>query len=223
MKKIEGIIFDMDGTLYSFDQGPASNFDQSKFGQRIHENIIAFFKQQFALNSEDALTMYLDFRTRFNDEVSLGLEKERAIPRGDYFAITWNLDPQEFMKQHQELVEALSTVAIKSGILSSAPRIWVERVLDFLEIKQLFEPAIFTGDPDVRKPNPQAFLQIANFWKLPPEVLISVGDQEKTDILPAKSIGMITVRIGRDVETTADFLAKNAIEAIAILKKENII
>lgn len=224
MQKINGIIFDMDGTLYSLDRGLNSTFEQSNFGQRIHDNAVSFFMNQFSLNKEDALTKYLNIKTRFNGEVSLGVEKEFGIPRSVYFAATWDLDPSEFVEEQLELLNTLSSLTVSLGLLSAAPQVWIKKVLDFLEVRDIFEPAIFSGEPDIRKPNPQAFLQIAEFWKVPPASLISIGDQEETDILPAKSLGMTTVLISKTTSTSAaDFIAKDAVTAIQLLKKENIL
>lgn len=223
MNKIEGMIFDMDGTLYPLDRGRNSVFANSLFRKRIHNNAIRFFRSQFNLSESDAVAAYTDIITRFKGEVSLGVERELGVPRDKYFASTWDMDPEDFVEPQEGLVESLSALTINTGILSAAPRVWVNKVLDFLNVRQLFEPGIFTGDPDIRKPSPLAFQQIAEFWNLPPNAIISVGDQDETDILPAKSLGMLTVRIGRDVETKADFLAPDAISAIALLKKEGII
>lgn len=223
MKKAEGIIFDMDGCLYSFDKGTSQTFGQSQFSRELHRNIVAFFQNRFELDPEEALKSYRDFSRRFNGEISLGLEQECDVSRGEYFAATWNINPQKFVERYERLIPALGRLSIRRGLLSAAPRIWVDKVLNHLDVKDLFEPAIFSGDPNIRKPHPEAFLQVARFWGVPPESLISIGDQEETDILPAKQLGMATVRVGKDSETEADFVATDVVDAINILKKEKII
>jgi putative hydrolase of the HAD superfamily len=101
--------------------------------------------------------------------------------------------------------------------------VWAERVLQFLQIRQLFGQALFTGDPDIRKPSPEAFQQLADHWQLEPSQIVAIGDQEKTDILPAKTLGMLTVRIANQVESEADFQAPNVLAALEILKQEGIL
>lgn len=221
--KIEAIIFDMDGTLYTFDKGEASVFTKSKFGAQIHDNCIKFFETKFNLSKKDAEVMYLDLKNRYQGEVSLAVEKELGINRLEYFATTWDLDPGEFMETNQELIVAIASLNIKSGILSAAPKIWVDRVLKFLDINQFFEPAIFTGDPDLRKPDPLAFQQLATFWELAPQSILAVGDQEETDILPAKSLGMMTARVGKDLTTVADFTADNIISLLNDLRQKDLL
>lgn len=222
MQKIKAIIFDMDGTLYTFDKDRTQVFTASKFGGQIRSNGINFFKQTLNLNDDEALARYQDLKNRFNGEISLGVEKELGIDRSIYFAQTWDLNPGEFMDIDESLVSELSLLTVKTGILSAAPKIWVDRVLKFLGINQFFEPAIFTGDPDLRKPNPLAFKQLADFWNIPTSSILAIGDQEESDILPAKSLGMLTAKVGEQAQTSADFFAPSLIELLIKLRKENL-
>lgn len=221
--KIKAIIFDMDGTLYQFDDKDESQFSSSQFGQQIHENCIKFFETTLNISREIAIAKYQDFRTRYNDEVSLGVEKELGIDRSQYFAATWDLNPSDFVEQNHLLLQTLSALSVKTGVLSAAPRVWVDKVLRFLNIKSIFDPNIFTGDRDLRKPDPKVFEQFIDLWGLPPHSILSIGDQETTDILPAKKIGMRTARIGRNVDTLADFQAPNVMAILALLKQKGIL
>lgn len=223
MKKIEAIIFDMDGTLYSFDEGNESQFISSRFGKEIRANCIRFFKERFSLSSDDAESTYEDLSRKYNGEVSLAVEKEFGIDRSEYFAFTWNLVAEEFIATNELLLPTLQELTILSGVLTAAPRVWAEKALVFLQIRKLFGDALFTGDPDIRKPDPEAFQQLARFWNLEPSQILSIGDQEQTDILPAKSLGMQTLRIATQAETEADLMAADIITAIALLKKKGII
>lgn len=223
MKKIEAIIFDMDGTLYSFDERSESQFISSKFGKQIRTNCILFFKERFSLSSQDAENMYQDLSNKYNGEVSLAIEEQFGIDRSEYFAFTWDLVAEEFVSTNELLLPTLEQLTVFSGVLTAAPKVWAEKVLTFLNIRQLFGKALFTGDPDIRKPNPEAFLQLATFWNLDPSQILAVGDQEKTDVLPAKSLGMKTLRIAHKAETVADLMAPDIITAIALLKEKGII
>lgn len=223
MKKIEAIIFDMDGTLYSFDDRDESHFTSSEFGKQIRANCIRFFQERFAVDAPTAETLYEELNTRYRGEVSLGLEKERGISRKEYFAFTWDLAVADFIREDQELAKLLGSLTVKCGLLTAAPRVWAERVLTFLQVQSIFGEAIFTGDPDLRKPDPKAFQQLANFWGLEPAQILSIGDQETSDILPPKSLGMKTLRIAKKVESQADFVAPDLITAITLLQQEGII
>jgi len=223
MNKIKAIIFDMDGTLYSFDDGNETQFTSSEFGRQIQLNCIRFFEINFGLSPNEAELLFQDFNMRYNGEVSFGVEKEFGIDRSEYFDFTWNLPVGRFITKSPVLVQTLQTLAVQSGVLTAAPKVWAEKVLSFLQIRGLFAEALFTGDLTVHKPDQQAFLQLAQFWNLEPTAILAIGDQEKTDILPAKSLGMQTLRIAKRADTQADFMAPDIITAIALLKERGII
>lgn len=210
----EGIIFDMDGTLYSFDKGQVNTHSASSFGKAIMTKVTLFFQNEFSLTETEALKMFQEMNERHKGEVSLGLEKEFGIPRSRYFGITWDLDPSEFLEKDDVLIQTLSELEVQIGVLTAAPNIWTERVLEFMQLDRIFGSSVFTGEPDLRKPNPLAFMQLCEYWALDPNNIISIGDQEHSDILPAKSVGMTTVRIGSEVVTEADFLSADVHEAL---------
>jgi putative hydrolase of the HAD superfamily len=222
MSRAEGVIFDMDGTLYPFNEG--QKFAETKFGQTIIGNGIQFFETRFSLSPDDAKIKYQEMSDLFNGEVSLGLEEIYGIPRADFFAATWGLDATEFVPPQAELTDQLESIDVRRGLLSAAPSIWVNRVLGHLGIKGLFGDSIFTGEPDIRKPNAVAFSQISDHWEVAPPAVIAIGDQEHTDIIPAKSIGMITVLIALNQPASqADFVAPTIHSALEQLRKEKLL
>jgi HAD superfamily hydrolase (TIGR01509 family) len=230
MKKIEAVIFDIDGTLYPLDDKDESDIRTSKLGKTIESNCIRYFQNQFKLEAEAAKAIFIDLRERYKGQVSLAVEKEFGLSRSEYFAFTWDFPVQDFVDKNVELVKSLQQLSIQAGILTAAPKVWAERVLEFLQIRTIFGEVVFTGDPDIRKPNPQAFQQVADFLKLDPTQILAVGDQEETDILPAKSLGMKTLRIAgqgqsnsKTVSTQADFIAPDIVTALKLLKKKGII
>lgn len=223
MKKVQGIIFDLDGTLYSFDKGDESQFRSSAFGKQIRANCVAFFQDRFALTPNQAEEMFIDLGVRYDGEVSLALEKEFGIDRSEYFSRTWSLPVEKFIEPSPALAKELQSIRTHSAVLTAAPKVWAEKALRFLEIREHFGEAVFTGDPDVRKPHPRAFRQVAEYWNLSPEQIVSIGDQERTDILPAKSIGMQTLRIARNAQTEADYMAPDIISALKLLKEKGVL
>lgn len=223
MEPIKAIIFDMDGTLYSFDEKAETHFSSSQFGKKIKANCLKFFEEKLVLSPKNALSKYRDLDVRYSGEISLALEKEFGIDRSEYFDCTWNLAAESFIVPNQHLFKKLQEVTVQKGVLTAAPKVWAEKALHFLGVRELFGTALFTGDPDVRKPNPAAFLQLAEFWGLEPTQMLSIGDQEATDILPAKSLGMRTVRIAKQTTSSADFVAPDVIAALTLLQQKGII
>lgn len=218
--KIKAIIFDMDGTLYTLD---ASDFRSSKLGQKVMSNIMLFLKDRFGDDETQAMERYNAIKKQYGEDFSIAIEKGYGIPRMEYFAYVWDIEALTFVQQVGNVAAVLHKLPVQSGILTAAPRVWADRVMEFLKIKDHIGNAIFTGEPDLRKPNPLAFQQFVDYWKIPPEKIVSIGDQEKSDILPAKQLGMKTVRIAGKVESAADFVVPDVIQAIELLKKEEIL
>ena len=220
MKDVEAIIFDMDGCLYPLDRGAAGTFAESKFGQSVKRREVEFIAHQLGVGIDEAKSISDDVKDRHERHLSIGLEREFDIPRDVFFEFTWGVEPGEYVDKQTNLRPFLGGLAVRPALLSAAPRIWVEKVIDHLEVRDIFGEAIFCGDSDVRKPSLAAFCQVIEFLECNSEGVISIGDQEHTDILPAKLLGMVTVRIGQDTDTEADFLAPDITTAIEKLREE---
>ncbi|HSX00008.1 MAG TPA: HAD family hydrolase [Patescibacteria group bacterium] len=222
MRNIKGIIFDMDGCLYPFDRGSGNSFSESQFGQSIKTQELTFIQNQLGVDAKEAEIINSNLKERFNQHLSLALEYEHDIPRELFFNATWDLQPAQFIDKQPQLLSELSELPVCSALLTAAPKIWAERVLEYLGVRSHFGTNVLCGDQDVRKPDPQVFQQVADMLGFRPEQLISIGDQEHTDILPAQTLGMITVRIG-GYSTNADFLASDIPDAINQLKKRGLL
>jgi HAD superfamily hydrolase (TIGR01549 family) len=132
----------------------------------------------------------------------LGLEERYGIDRYEWFGSTWNLNPKDFLKPDNKkpLFDSLDA---KIAILTAAPRVWASQARDYLGLAE-YQSMLFTGEPDLRKPNPEAFRQICDSVGIPPEKSISIGDQVASDILPAKTLGMKTILV-RSYSDEADY------------------
>ncbi len=223
MTDIRAILFDMDGTLYSFDDKEESSFRTSAFGKTVLANCVRFFEEKCQISQAEAESLFHNLHQKYNGEVSLAVEKEFGISRNEYFSFTWDVPAHTFVAPNQALVQGLSELSVPAAVLTAAPKIWADRAITRLGLHNFFGDAIFTGDHDVRKPQSEAFLQVSRFWDLKPHHILAIGDQEATDILPAKSIGMKTLRIAKRAKTEADFIAPDVLSALQKLKKEGIL
>lgn len=221
MEKINAAIFDMDGTLYQFPNG--TTFSHSPLGKAVKENTTLFIAKEFKLRDDEARQKYSELQTRYDGEMSLGLEQEFGIDRMRFFEETWDIDPENIIIPEQNLKDELAQLSIRCALLTSAPRVWVTRVLWYIDIVNRFDDLLFTGEPDIRKPNPKVFRAIAKILELDAGQIVSIGDQEYSDIIPAKEVGMRTVRIGKDVQSDADFIAPDVRGALILLRQEGLL
>ena len=88
--------------------------------------------------------------------------------------------------------------------------------MDYLNLGE-YKKALFTGEPDIRKPSELAFKQVCDSLGFSPADCISIGDQIETDILPAKSIGMKTI-LTKNESPKADFCIKSLDELPKVLR-----
>lgn len=213
-------IFDFDGTLYPFDFGRANTFAETALQTQLEQNILHFFRTRLAMGREEAKRQLIRLRAEYANQVSHAVEKEWQIDRQEFFDQVWKLDPAQHMAPNPAVAAALTALPMPKAILTGAPRAWAHPAIDFLGLKELFGEHVYTYDLPLRKPDPKAFLQVAEKWEVDPRQCFAIGDTEETDILPAKSLGMKTIRIGQDVETKADALVSDVFGAIAILAQE---
>lgn len=218
MKEIRAVIFDMDGTLYPHDVDAETSFRDTALGQQVHRNTLRFLVETAGLTHKRAEVALFEIRARFAGEISIGIEKVMGIPRETFFAGTWNIDAGTVMPPNPDLAEQIGRVKLPRAILSAAPGVWIERVLEHLEVRHMFGSSIFDGVSNVRKPSPEAFMQVADHWGLPPENVLMIGDQDDLDIIPAQSVGMMTLKVGEPKNTNADLVAPNIKEAIELLE-----
>ena len=136
----------------------------------------------------------------------------------DYFNIVWNIPAERFIDYNPELKIALLNIAQEYDyvLVSDAPNIWVNHVLQMLGIRDMFQGKIYAGEGDRRKGFYNRFQYIASKFGYKPADCVVVGDQESTDIIPAKQNGMRTILVSDKTESS---VADCKIKDIFSLKK----
>jgi HAD superfamily hydrolase (TIGR01509 family) len=217
MNKKKLIIFDLDGTLYEFEGG---SYNGSPLSKQVRLNATKFLQNKLNL-SEPEVKKHIDYIFDEQDNASLIIEKDFGINRYDYFKAVWDIPAAGMITFNPELKQILQTLSInnKLALVSDAPAVWVNNVLEELGVKQFFGENIFTGEGANRKHFGNSFKPILEKLQFTPQNCVSVGDQEATDIIPAKELGMKTVfvsKLGKGSEM-ADYNIVNIKEIINIL------
>lgn len=215
--RLDAFVFDMDGTLYQFPAGV--KFGQSSLGVEVYRNTVNFLSEEFSITQDEAILLYAKLKSGTSGGVSLELEKVYGIERNYFFSKTWDLAPDEHIVPEKDLPTLLDQIEIKKVLLSAAPRIWIDRALGHMGVLDRFGDKIYSGESDIRKPNPDIFRKILGDCAVRSDHAISIGDQEHSDIIPARQIGMVTLKIGEESATSADFAASNIADAISQLKQ----
>jgi FMN phosphatase YigB (HAD superfamily) len=217
MNKRKMIIFDLDGTLYRLTGG---SFRKSKLQQKIHENVLKYLQDRLGVGKKKSCEIVADIKKRYGENISIGLENEYGFDRYDYFNTVWNINPNGLIEKFPDLTRILLELQNKYEMIltSDAPLIWIQRVLAELGATEVFTGKILSGEGDNRKIFGNRFEGILKKYDILPENVVSIGDQEETDILPAKSLGMKTIFVNHAKRSScADASIKNLADLVAVL------
>ncbi len=222
MLKNKLIILDMDGTLYDFKGG---SFVKSGLRQKIIENAISFIQIKLNKTRQDANKILKVLEAKYGENISIALEEKFNLSRQDYFEYVWDVKPNLFIETHKNLDNLLKELnkEFKLILISDAPQVWIDNILQKLEITHLFMGEIFSGDGDSRKIFGNRFNNISQHYNILPERIISIGDQESTDIIPAHKLGFKTVFVSRKEQSlVADVNIENITKIGEVIKLFNI-
>lgn len=185
-------VFDMDGTVYQLD-GVNNGFTGSTLESVVELNAKKFIQAKEDCDEATAQTI---LEQAIKDEVGVSrfLSERYGISRKDYFDFVWNINPEGIVRNFNVALRLIRRLKEnpqrKLVLLSSAPQIWVNNVMNFLGIMEDFE-GVYTGEQFDKKE--EIFTMLAARYK--PENVTSIGDQERTDIKPARDLGMNTLLI----------------------------
>ncbi|MDE6725601.1 MAG: HAD family hydrolase [Ruminiclostridium sp.] len=101
-----------------------------------------------------------------------------------------------------EVLEKLKRHGIKTGVLTDVAYGMDNEfsLADISMLSHLIDIAFTSVDVGYRKPNSAGFLKLLEYFKVSPDEMIYVGDEEK-DIVGAKKLGIVSALIDRGEET----------------------
>jgi len=188
MKKYQGIIFDLDGTLLDTieDLSDSLNYALSSFGYPGHS--CSTYKKMIGEGVHNLI--------------------ECSLPKGNYDSTVFANVLKLFLKTYKEnymkktkpydgiceMLSSLSKMGIKIGVNSNKRADYTNSLVEkyFADIPFIEVFGEREGIP--KKPDPVAALEIAGLMELPPERVLYVGDS-KTDIQTGFNAGMDTVGV----------------------------
>jgi putative hydrolase of the HAD superfamily len=93
-----------------------------------------------------------------------------------------------------DLLEALSARGLRLGLAANQPAEVIER-MEQAGIAKYFQSTTVSGTHGYKKPDVRVFIHACEELGVAPEECIMVGDRIDCDIVPAKSLGMLAVRL----------------------------
>lgn len=189
------LVLDMDGTLYSLD-GEGGGFRGSTLARLVAENAIQLIQTCESCSQDQAEAIWAACTESQNGLPSSAiLSRKYGMSREEFLEAVWGpIDPARVIRNtnnSKPVVEYLKEKDIKITLLTAAPRVWADKVVDFLGLASQLDRA-FTTEDFISKA--EIFQQIAAEYRDPASV-ISVGDQYRSDIEPALAAGMRALQI----------------------------
>lgn len=207
---IKAIIFDLDGTLYTSDEirkqfATAAYYTLAK-AQRI--------PLEHAKELIEARRTELEADSGFPAPYSLTLRSFNITIN------TWHkeniefLDPRCYLQKDDKLKHSLKELKehFCLAIMTNNNKVQAERVLEALELIELFDKIYTYNSFEILKPDPVFFKKTAAGLGVEPDACLFVGDRYDVDLQPAKEIGMQILEV-KGPEGIYDLAGK-------ILKKE---
>jgi len=204
MKKFENVSavdFDLDGTLYP-TKGEIDDRIRIKIAEKILDINPGFQNVQKARDYFEERYGVLQGGTKVLREVGY---KDNAEEMMDWCLA--NADILDLIEPNNELAGILSAMKKKYelNLLTSSPEELSLSKLERLGINpDLFYLKFFSASKSDRV----GFHTLAHFSVYPAKEHVYVGDSLKSDILPAKNLGMKTIAVGSDI-LEADVSIKN--------------
>jgi len=216
LKNIKLIAWDLDGTLYPPMPIITNQIDQARFTTMAKHLQISFNEAKTKFRS-----MYARLHGTARVFNELGIDGEQ------FFINFWkDFDLSKYIEPDPKLLKFFKQVqnrGIKHALLTNSnTNQSVQEKLTAVGLSSNLFVAIFTSSlTGIHKPMPEAFIQLWKQTSFEIDQIVYVGDKENTDIIPAKKLGLKTVKMDwlSDSETTqADLLVKTPIEFLKMFK-----
>ena len=189
LREIKAVGWDVDGTLYPEEAIPDYEFREPQIKAVMEKK---GWEKQRAEKEFERLYQECGSRTQALDQ--LGIDGIK------FFTDLWDEMPLEkYIKKDEQLVKVFKRLThLKHFVVTNAGRLdQVERKLKLVGLKpSWFKPIVSGYLLGAPKPEIRPFKEAVRLVGLKPKEILFVGDRVKSDILPAKQLGMRTALVG---------------------------
>jgi len=137
---------------------------------------------QNSINAEQAIKTFLQ---------QIGQEKLLRIAIEEYYAPYEEEFKINFLPHALEVIKELKDKQHKLTLVSYGNPELQKKKLEQTGIRNIFDKIIITEEHN----KGELYWQLAELLNYPPEQVVVIGDKVKTDLLPAKELGMVTIQM----------------------------
>lgn len=189
---VKAVGFDVDGTLYKSTE---------EMHDWIYNEWVGDVARYLNVSWDEAKILYDDRYKELGSNTetlnSFGLDGQAIAAR-----LFDDIPLERYVGRDEKLVKIVSELKARYQlfIISNGTERQVRRKIEMLGLAvEDFDPVICCYDrPGWNKPVATSFLHVLDKLQIKPDEAVYVGDREETDILPAQSVGMRTVLIGKE-------------------------
>lgn len=218
LSQIEGIIWDLDGTLYRFDEifKRACNHAAAKAACSVRAEYIY----------EEAYAKCVASEQQFGFSL-YWFHQETKMPYEDMHFVYHDAIDETVIEKNEEMAAALRAVHLPSVILTNASRGWVERILAHLGMDDIFAVdhilALEDADFVPKGRGTAGFERAVAKLNLAPEKILMVEDLPR-NLSKAKELGLVTALVHHgqlpDDMDYVDYAFSDTLELMNILQRK---
>jgi FMN phosphatase YigB (HAD superfamily) len=212
---VQGVIWDLDGTLYRFTElfKTACNHAAAKAACTVRPHYIYEEAYLKCVASEQQYGFSLYW---FHQETQMAYE--------DMHFVYHDAIDEKIIERNEAVGEALRALKIPSVLLTNSSRSWVTRLLNHLNMADIFGDRDILALEDVgfepKSRTTAGFEKAIALLKLPPENILVVEDLPR-NLAKAKEAGLQTMLLHHGQvpgdTNAADFMAHDVLEVLDIL------
>lgn len=235
------VIFDMGNTLLDFHSGMHTDEEKDVMGTAFMSKYL-MDKHKISISSDTIKSelidkWYADFYKR-EELVELDINKYITVFLGGIGFASLDINSKAFMTAFYKAyidevvvnIGALEALAkldgkIKIGVISNCilfDQIY-EEIFEQKGLAAHINKFIFSYSRQIRKPDKRLFDEMMVYFNVVAEEVVMIGDSYKSDLKPAKELGMKTILYCKEkgYNANVDFVITNLIEAPGIINKLN--
>lgn len=180
--KIEGIIFDLDGTLIHTIEDIAGAANKMFQRHGLPEHGLEYYLKWIG-NGAVKFIERAHGKPVSENQLMAYVAEFKEIYAGNLH------DKSRVYDGIPELLDELVSRGIRISVLSNKPHKLTQKVCEFYLSSWPFDPVLGQREEVPRKPDPAAAIEIAERWGIAAENILFVGDSDN-DILTAQAAGM---------------------------------
>lgn len=181
------LLLDLDGTVY-----PQNNGIWEEIATRMEQ----FMHDKLNLPSTEISSIRQEYYQKFGTTLS-GLRHNYQVNEEEYLKYVHDIPLHHYLAPDIKLRKLLSNLPMQKWIFTNSDKPHAERVLNALNIKDLFEGILdITHFNYLNKPNEKVYKMVLEAIGSPyPDECVFADDSPK-NLFPAKQLGMTTILVG---------------------------